>query len=278
MRTINSFERLKNHYLAVRDGDIRFLVVVGRGGIGKSCMYEEVFPSGKYNHFTGRTTAIEIYCQAYDHPDIPIILDDVGSLLHHCDCIELLKSLCDSREQRVVQWHTKTPFLEGRNKKFIATGPVLMVCNRALFNNEDVNAVMDRADVVEFAPPKDEILRKLRTYAEDEEILQFLEQPRVQPSLRSYEKAKMWKASPHLHWKQELMDECGIEEHIQIQAEIIRNEPSAKQCYALYKQRTGRSRRDYYNHLPLAKELATAAVGNREHFCTTQAQTNEGGL
>lgn len=266
MRTINTFERLKKHYLAVKDGHIRFLVVIGRGGVGKSWMYEDVFSPGRYNHFTGRTTAIEIYCQVYDHPDIPTVLDDVGSLLRNYDCVELLKGLCDSRKQRVVQWNTKTPLLEGRTQKFVATGPVLVVCNRAFFNNEDVNAVLDRADVIEFDPPKDEILRKLRTYAEDEEILRFLEQPMVQPSLRSYEKAKMWKASSHLDWKQELMGEFGIEEHIQIQAEIIRNERSARQCYALYKQRTGRSRRDYYNHLPLARELAGAAMGKTGVF------------
>jgi hypothetical protein len=80
----------------------------------------------------------------------------------------------------------------------------------------------------------------------------------VVPSLRTYEKAKAWKKSRHLDLKQELFAECGVCEHVQILIEIITTEPKERHL-ELYMHRTGCSRRDYFNQLPLARQLVATA-------------------
>jgi len=261
MRKIKTYERLQNHVLAWRDRRIQFLVVVGPPGVGKSRVYEDALSNEDYVLFKGRTSAVQIYMTVYDDPDRRVVFDDVGQLLRDSASVELLKSLCDSRSRRVVQWNTATHLLDGRDKEFIATAPVLVVCNRGLADNEDVKAVIDRADAVEFDPPKSEVIRKLRTYADDE-IVEFLSVMPVIPSLRTYELAKRWKDSRRLDWRQELMDECGVPDHVQALVAIIRTASPDERC-SLYMSQTSRSKRDYYNQLPIAMQLLGVEADTR---------------
>lgn len=277
MRKINTYKRLDDLYLNWYDGYTHFAAVVGGPGLAKSWTYERLLKDTDYTLLTERTTALTIYQKVYDFPDRRIVFDDVGDLLRNPTSLELLKALCNTRPLRTVHWNTNTTLLKGRRNEFCTKAPVLVVCNRTLLDNDDVRAILDRANAVEFCPSKKEIISKMRTYAEDQEIVDFLEQMPGCVSLRTYELARDLKLAPRGDWRQEVMDECGVEPHIQTLIQILQTE-SPENWLKVYIAYTGRSRRDYYNHLPLARELATAAVGNREHFCTTQAQTNEGGL
>jgi hypothetical protein len=107
---------------------------------------------------------------------------------------------------------------------------------------------------VEFRPVKREVLNKLRSYAQDLEIVDFFERMSVLPSLRTYDKALAWKKSPHINFQQEILSECGVKPHVQALIEILPNNPQ-KAWIATYQQLTGRSRRDFFNQLPKAKEL-----------------------
>ena len=256
MRKIETYDRLNGHLQSWYEGIIPFLVVRGKPGLGKSYFYEDLLETDTYHLFKGRTTPIEIFKAVYDEPEKRIVFDDVGSLMKDPTCVELMKSLCDTRKQRKVQWNTATDRLEGREHEFYTSAPVLVMCNDCMVSNPDIQAVIDRADAIEFDPPKAEIIRKLRTYAEDEEIVCLLEEMPVLPSLRTYEKALAWKKSPYLDLKEELLAECGVPQEVQILTEIIHNEPDKKRWCQLYMERTNRQQRDYYNKLSLAMQLA----------------------
>lgn len=258
MRIIDNYERMMNHLLAWHEGHIPFLAIIGKPGTGKSKGYEDLLNGQAYNLFKGRTTALQIYLNVYDQRDCPIVFDDVGQLLRNHDCVELMKSLCDSRPQRKVQWNTTTDKLEGRAKEFSTSAPVLVICNHNLLDNADVQAVLDRADAIEFDPPKKEIIAKLKTYATDSEIVELMETLPVLPSLRTYEKALAWKKSPHLDMGEELLAECGVPPEIQRLSEIIKTEPATNHC-TVYMAETGRSQRDYYNKRKLAQQLVEVA-------------------
>jgi hypothetical protein len=258
MRIIKTYDRMMNHLLAWHEGHISFLAVIGKHGTGKSRGYEDLFPNGGYTLFKGKTTAFQIYMTVYDNPDRPIVFDDVSDLLKDSACVELMKTLCDTRKSRKVQWNTMTDKLEGRAKEFTISAPVLVVCNHNLLDNADVQAVLDRADAVEFAPPKKEIIAKLKTYATDLEIVELLETMPVLPSLRTYEKALDWKKSSRLDMREELLAECGVQPEVQTLLEIYRTVPEKERCQA-YMNRTGRSQRDFYNKLTVVIQLAEAA-------------------
>jgi hypothetical protein len=160
------FARLNNHYLDWYEGKGPFLAVIGRPGIRKSWSYKSLLKDEEYTLFKGRTTALQIFMDVQDYPDRRLVFDDVGSLFHDPACIELLKSLCDSRPQRTVRWNTNTRLLEGRAKEFSTFSSVLIVGNRTLLDHDDVRAILDRADSIGFDPTKQEIITKLRTYGE----------------------------------------------------------------------------------------------------------------
>jgi hypothetical protein len=255
MRTITTYKRLENHITSWCEGYIPFLAVIGAPGVGKSWIYEQRLDKIPHHLFRGRTTAIQIFITLLDQPDCPIVFDDIGELLLDKSCIDLLKSLCDSRGKRRVQWNTTTPLLEGRPREFTTSAPVLLVSNRTLTdNNDDVAAILDRADPIEFRPVKSEIIQKLKTYAQEADIVAALEQMPVLPSLRTYDKARAWKRSPYLDWRQEILAECGVEPHIAILADILQKYPSELHV-SLYQQQTGRSRRDYFNQVPKSRQL-----------------------
>lgn len=248
MRTIETYEGLEAHVKSWKEGHIRFLAIVGPPGLGKSTIYEILMKNVPHNIFKGRNSAVEIYKAVYDNPDVAIIFDDVGALLKDQSSLDLMKSMCDSREERLVQWRTSRN-LDGRRKHFKCTAPVLLICNRTVAErNDDVKAVLDRADVIEFDPPKAEVIKKLKSYATNQHIVDMMERLDVIPSLRTYEKALGWEASPHLDLTDQLLNECGIPAHIRTLVKILADNPKMQQkpLAKLYNDATGRTERQFY--------------------------------
>ncbi len=245
LRPVDTYRGLADHVRSWFDGHIRFLAVIGSPGIGKSSAYEDGIDGTGCHLFKGRTSAIEIYKAVHDEPDWPIIFDDVGSLLKDQNTVELMKALCDSRPERRVQWRTATKHLEGRAQWFITSALVLLVCNRDAPRNDDVRAILDRADAISFEPTREEILAKIEEFADDPEIVEALRQMPIVPSLRLYCKAKEWKGSPYLDWRANLLQCAAVPYHVVAASEILRSVPPERQVDE-YIRRTGRSRRDWF--------------------------------
>jgi len=254
MRKVGSYERLQNHVKAWIDGDIPFLALIGGPGLGKSYAYEKLLEDAPHHLFKVRATAVQIYNFVHDQPDLPIIFDDVGNITHERTCLDLMKALCDSRVPRTVHWNTNTPILGDRKRSFTTEAPVLLVCNRDLGKNDDVRALLDRADGIIFDPPRSEIISKMKTFARQPRIVDLIERLPVMPTLRTLEKAERWEASPHLDLEEELIAECRVPDQVVVLVRIMKDVPREK-WEATYMEHTGRSRRDYYYTKHIAKQL-----------------------
>lgn len=153
-----------------------------------------------------------------------------------------------------MRWGTNTRQLNGCAKAFETSAPVLLICNRDAPRNDDVRAILDRADAISFEPTREEILAKIEEFGDDDEIIEAFRVLPIVPSLRLYAKAAEWKASPYLDWMTNLLRKAGVAPHVVAAVDILRSIQPEQQVDE-YIRRTGRSRRDWFNTKKKAEEF-----------------------
>ena len=132
-RTRLRFEILKDMTKAVKQGDVRAMIVTGPPGVGKSFGVEEVLAKDdlfdmmgqrkpKYEIVKGAMSAIGLYSKLYQFSDAKNILvfDDCDSILLDDIALNILKAALDSSKKRTISWNTDSRLLrsEGIPDKF----------------------------------------------------------------------------------------------------------------------------------------------------------------
>lgn len=263
MRTIATYQRLKNHVQAWVEGQIDSLLIFGQAGLGKTSAVLNALNGRQYQLFRAHQSPLEIYLGLYDNPNLPCVLDDVSGLLKNPAGIDLLKCLCETGS-KTLRWGTTTERLEGRGKQFVFNASVLIILNRIPHKDEDTLAVMDRCDTIEFIPTKAEVLDKMRkVFPLDMELIDLLGELPVLPTLRTLIKARQWQNSPYLNLIEELSAECGVSPAVQVLVEIMKNQPS-EQWLECYQKATGFSDRTYRRHKLIAEELLAGGQTDSE--------------
>lgn len=254
MRDITKYDRFYAHYRSWADGEIDFLLVIGDAGLGKSCAYKEVMRGHQYHCLGGRQTPLHVYITLYDAPDRRIVLDDISSLLSDPHFRDMLKSLCD-KDPRVLRWGSMTSKLEDRAQSFVCTSPVLIVMNELPAHDPDVDAILDRCDVIRFRPDKTEVLRRMhQLHPSEGKLIELLSLLPAMPSLRTLDKARKWRASKHLNLMEELLAECQVKPEVAQLVQIMEAFPEREWCQRFIAQ-TGLCDRTYRRHKEFADQL-----------------------
>ena len=254
MRKVNGYGRLHRHVRAWADDEIDCLLIVGRPGTGKSYSYKEVLGNRRYHMFSARQSALQVYCEVHDDPELPVILDDISALLTDNNFIDMLKNLCET-SRKVLRWGTTTPKLEGRKRSFVCTSSVLIVLNEIRDKDPDVRAILDRCDVIYFDPTKTEVINRMREiFPEDGHLIDLIAELPVLPSLRTLVQARQWARSKHLDLLEELCDECGVPQPVSTLINIMQNHPDEQWCQR-YVEATGLTDRSYRRHKAIASGL-----------------------
>lgn len=254
MRKVTSYDRLHSHVRAWAAGEIESLLILGRPGTGKSHTFRDSLADREYHLFSARKTPIQAYIELHDAPELPIVFDDVSSLLRDPDWLDMLKNLLETGP-RTIRWGTSTPLLAGRPHSFTCTAQVLIVLNRMPDENADVMAILDRCDGIEFDPPKQAVIVRMREiFPDDGELIGLLAELPVLPSLRTLVKARRWRRSTHLDWRTELIAECGVQDGVSILLEIMRSAPESE-WVARYQAATGLTDRTYRRHRDIAEQV-----------------------
>ena len=107
----NDYQELNSFTQAFAAGHLRFLMVVGPAGTGKSRAMRTAV-DGRAAWIDGNATAFGVYCAAFMHQDQPIVLDDVDALYRDPNGIRLLKQLCQSEPSRLLGWYSDPQCLE----------------------------------------------------------------------------------------------------------------------------------------------------------------------
>jgi len=217
---VDTYARLSQYGNAWKNGEITNLCIVGRGGIGKTHLYESM-DMRNYHLFRGKTSAISMFKQVCDAPHLPIVFDDIRALLKDPSCLDLLKQLADTRPTRRIRWRTMTRELDAH--EFDCTSPILIVLNWVPKEDSDVAAIIDRFICLHFQPTKAEICDVMRTFCKDPADVDLIETLAVDVTLRDLVKFEQMKASPSINHIAELMATCAIPKGIQQIMEVLQN-------------------------------------------------------
>lgn len=260
-RKIETYDHLARLYQSWADGYLPSLAVVGRGGLGKSFQYEGMLQGTPHLLFKGRTSAISLYESVKDCPNHPIVFDDIRALLKDSSCLDLLKQLCDSRPRRVIQWRTQA--LPPQDRQFTCTSNVLVILNWVPKDDADVEAILDRFDIVEFVPTKTQIISRMRQFAKCQQDVDIIANAAATPSLRTLKKFEAWKKSPLLDEAEELYSECGVGEDIRMMMDIMTSKPK-REWIETYQRLTGKTtaaaKMDWTRKRQLAEQLLEAQI------------------
>ena len=255
MRKIDTYGRFHRHIRAWAEREVDCLLVLGRPGFGKSSTVKQVLGDRPHHLFSARQAPIEVYKALYDAPTLPVVLDDVGSLLKDPHFIDMLKNLCETEARKTLRWQTTTTKLDGRDTSFVCTSRVLILLNKVPDKNPDVQAILDRCDTIEFRPDKGEVIRRMRdVFPQDGGLVDLLAELPVLPSLRTLVKAKQWSKSRHLSLTEELFAECGVPEPVRALIGIMESHPE-DDWRSLYVDATGLTDRSYRRHKVIAEEI-----------------------
>jgi len=142
-RIAERFEILEDMTTAVKEGDVRAMIVVGPPGVGKSygvhkkldehSLYDEIAGKVKYQVVKGAMTALGLYAKLYEFSDAGSVLvfDDCDSVLMDELSLNILKAALDSGKKRTIHWNADSNLLhkQGIPNKFDFKGGVIFITN-----------------------------------------------------------------------------------------------------------------------------------------------------
>lgn len=138
------FEVLTDMTKAIKDGDVRAMIVSGPPGVGKSFGVEEVLSKDdlfnqladrkpKYEIVKGAMSAIGLYAKLYEYSGDGnvIVFDDCDGILMDDLPLNILKGALDSSKKRYIAWNTDSRLLrsEGIPDRFEFKGSAIFITN-----------------------------------------------------------------------------------------------------------------------------------------------------
>ena len=140
------FEILDDMTRAVKQGDVRAMIVTGPPGVGKSFGVEAVLSKHnvmadiaqdeklkKYEVVKGAMSALGLYSKLYQYSDRKNILvfDDCDSVLLDDLSLNILKAALDTSKKRMIHWNTDSHMLrkEGIPDSFEFKGGAIFITN-----------------------------------------------------------------------------------------------------------------------------------------------------
>jgi hypothetical protein len=148
---------------AVKNGDVRAMIVSGPPGVGKSFGVEKVLAKdglfdklaerkAKFEVVKGAMSSIGLYSKLYEFSDKGnvVVFDDCDSILMEDLSLNILKGALDSSERRFISWNTDSRILrsEGIPDRFEFKGAAIFITN-IKFEHVRSKRLRDHLDALE---------------------------------------------------------------------------------------------------------------------------------
>ena len=157
------FEILDEMTKAVKQGDVRAMIVSGPPGVGKSYGVERVLQKAdlfntladkkpKFEVVKGAMSALGLYAKLYEFAEKGnvVVFDDCDSILMEDLSLNILKGALDSSERRWISWNTDSRLLrsEGIPDRFEFKGAAIFITN-IKFEHVKSKRLRDHLDALE---------------------------------------------------------------------------------------------------------------------------------
>jgi len=249
---VEHYAELYDYFQAYSSGNISFLLIESRGGVGKSYHAEHILQD-EPTYFTGHVTPYSLFKTVKDNPKQSLVFDDVDTLLENKRNVALLKQMTDTTEPRRVHWRT-TRGGDNVEESFTSHNKTLLLCNVITRSGANIDALKTRAIHIKFTPTNKEVLNQLKQFLNHDKIIQYIDKLEKKPKTLNFRCALKAKEldKAGLDWKMYLKRtlEEAEPDSAQIAHDLHSDESlSSKESIAEYKRITGRSRRSFYNDL-----------------------------
>jgi hypothetical protein len=259
----DAYEKLRFYASRFAKGDYNCLIVLGPPGRLKSSIFAQEV-QGRARIISCHATPFDVFCQAQEHTDRLLILDDADSLYADAQGQRLLKLLTNPRKPVVVEWNSAAPERVGLKKSFTTSSRVCLIDNAWGGGSEHVAALEDRSRLFLFDPPPVAVHQEVKQqgWFRDDEVYAFV--GRLLPwvsgdkglSVRVYVKALEAKRAGE-DWKRFVLGQfvsnpadvalLAIEED-----PTLKDQPVEARCRA-WMGRTGLSRSAYFDRKRLLR-------------------------
>jgi len=157
------FQILDDMTRAVKEGNVRAMIVSGPPGVGKSYGVETVLQKSdlfntlaekkpKFEVVKGAMSAIGLYAKLYEYSAVGnvIVFDDCDSILMEDLSLNILKAALDSSARRFISWNTDSRILrsEGIPDRFEFKGAAIFITN-IKFEHVRSKKLRDHLDALE---------------------------------------------------------------------------------------------------------------------------------
>ena len=162
-RLAERFEILDEMTKAVKEGNVRAMIVSGPPGVGKSFGVEKVLQKAdlfntlaerkpKFEVVKGAMSSIGLYAKLYEFAaeGNVVVFDDCDSILMEDLSLNILKGALDSSERRFISWNTDSRLLrsEGIPDRFEFKGAAIFITN-IKFEHVKSKRLRDHLDALE---------------------------------------------------------------------------------------------------------------------------------
>jgi hypothetical protein len=162
-RTAERFKVLTDMTKAVKQGDVRAMIVSGPPGVGKSFGVEEVLQKDglfdtlgerkpKFEIVKGAMSSIGLYSKLYEFSEKGnvVVFDDCDSILMEDLSLNILKGALDSSARRFISWNTDSRVLrsEGVPDRFEFKAGAIFITN-IKFEHVRSKKLRDHLDALE---------------------------------------------------------------------------------------------------------------------------------
>lgn len=261
---IETYAELDFYLKMYRDNKIDLLVIESRGGLGKSRLVEDMFQKIHHIKINSHITALSLYFLGYDYADLPLIFDDVDSLLNNDISISLLKMLCETTKIKKVSWFSTSSLLreKGIPSSYETKSKILLLTNDFKILSKKIRALKDRSWHLEFIPTDEEVLNKINqikgfvdvnsTNQEIDDVFNLISRyiNFSVVSLRTFVKGlalrKYCNGSKVVNWEEILLKEMLVNKKLILIGDLLKNHNRDERIKIW--EAKGMSRRSYYDY------------------------------
>ncbi|MEW4570094.1 hypothetical protein AB1L88_19690 [Tautonia sp. JC769] len=162
---------LTRYIRGFRSGMVQSLVVIGRGGTGKSSLVREHFSKEMAGWKVGRISAIKFYLHLYGNVDRPIILDDAPNIARDLALAGLLRQLCETRPVKTVSWDTQSRLLKDIPTEFETRSRLILITNKWMDSHPEVEALETRCSLIRYEPSVESLHERARDMSGVERVV-----------------------------------------------------------------------------------------------------------